>query len=68
MRLKIRWYYEDQLILENENLFQPGLNYGWIASHDEYFKEGRYKVEVGGKMIEFEIEDVGGDNVARLNL
>lgn len=68
VRLKIRWYYEDQLILENEGLFQPGLNYGWMASHNGYFKEGRYKVEVGGKTIEFKIEDMKGDNVAGLSV
>lgn len=67
VRLKIRWYYEDQLILENEDLFQPGWNYGWIASHNGYFKEGKYKVNVGGKTIEFKVEDMDGDNVAQLS-
>lgn len=60
VRLKVRWYHEDELILETEDLFKPGLNYAWIASRNEYFTEGRYKVQVGRRTLEFQVED---DNV-----
>lgn len=58
--LKVRWYYEDQIILENQYLFEPGLNYSWITSH-QGFKPGTYRVEVGDQTIEFKIEKSSDD-------
>jgi hypothetical protein len=65
VRLKVRWYYQDQFLFEQENLYQPGLNYSWITNQSG-FKEGTYKVEVGGQTIGFKIEKQREDHVLRL--
>lgn len=64
-RLKVRWYYQDQLFFEQEGLYQPGLNYSWITSQNG-FKEGTYRVEVGRQTIRFKIEKPRKEDVVQL--
>jgi hypothetical protein len=59
IRLKVRWYHEDELIFVQEELFEPGVNYNWIAIREPSgFKEGEYRVKVGDQEVEFKVEKV----------
>jgi hypothetical protein len=57
IRLKTRWYYEDEPTLEFEDLYQPGLNFSWIERQGlPSFRAGTYRVEVGGHALQFRVE------------
>jgi hypothetical protein len=69
MRLIVRWYHEDKLILERQDLFGPGLNYTWIERQTSAdFEEGMYKLDVAGHTIQFRVEKASKDDNARLLL
>ena len=67
IRLKTRWYFENQLIFEDETIFQPGINHSWLASRKGSFDEGQYRVEIGGQIVYFLIEGSIDNNTAELN-
>jgi hypothetical protein len=57
IRLIVRWYHEDKLILERQDPFGPGLNYTWIERQNSVdFEEGTYKLDVAGHTIQFRIK------------
>ena len=65
IRLKVRWYHESELILEYDDLYQPGLNYSWIERKGfPSFEVGEYRVEVAGKTVHFKVERSGEDDTA----
>jgi hypothetical protein len=65
VRLKVRWYYQGELILEYEDLYQPGLNYSWIERQGfPSFEVGEYRVEVAGETVHFKVERSGEDDTA----
>ena len=59
MRLTVKWYHENELLLVYEKVFQPGVNYCWIARRDSAeFEEGEYRVKVVDQEVEFKVEKV----------